>query len=372
MRVAEFFAGIGLVRMALESHGFSVVWANDHDPAKRQLYLGQFGAEHFRHGDVRDVRGCDIPTVDLATASFPCTDLSLAGGRRGLAGGQSGLFWEFARVLNELGSRRPRAVLIENVPSFASANGGRDLAMAIERLNALGYSCDLVVLDARWFVPQSRPRLFIIGAQTWPSGHDDWGVSAIRPRWIVEFLRQHPGLRLHAVPLPLPAAAEHTLGDIVEPLPADSPRWWDADHLARFVAELSPRQLARFAGLRQGSQLGWATAYRRTRAGTPAWEIRADAISGCLRTTSGGSSRQALVEAGHGAARVRWMTGGEYAWLQGAATYRLADVPENRARFAFGDAVCVPVVEWLAEHYLRRLFITDATEASREVALVAA
>ena len=105
-----------------------------------------------------------------------------------------------------------------------------------------------------------------------------------------------------------------------------------------------------------GARLRWATAFRRTRNGTATWEIRADALSGCLRATGGGSSKQALVEAGRGNVRVRWMTAREYARLQGAPDFLIPDsVSENQARFGFGDAVCVPVVEWVAKEHIAPL-----------------
>ena len=81
LRTAEFFAGIGLVRLALERAGFSVVFAHDVDPVKRAMYAANFGSADFILGDIRDLSGGDVPSVELATASFPCTDLSLAGGR---------------------------------------------------------------------------------------------------------------------------------------------------------------------------------------------------------------------------------------------------------------------------------------------------
>jgi DNA (cytosine-5)-methyltransferase 1 len=110
-----------LVRLALENEGFEVVFANDIEPSKGAMYAANFDASHFVLDDVRRVRGADVPCVDLATASFPCTDLSLAGCRAGLGGTQSGMFWEFARVLEEMGGRRPRAVLLENVVGFATS-----------------------------------------------------------------------------------------------------------------------------------------------------------------------------------------------------------------------------------------------------------
>lgn len=353
LRVAEFFAGIGLVRLALEAEGFQVVWANDNDPAKRALYAAQFGAADFRLGDVRAVRGADLPDVELATASFPCTDLSLAGLRAGLGGQQSGMFWEFARVLRELGPRRPPLVLLENVPSFATSRGGQDLALALTRLNRLGYCCDLLVVDARHFTPQSRPRLFIIGSRAPLVEASDWRPSTLRPAWVERFVQAHPRRWLQALPLDAPASAGGGLEQVVERLAADDPRWWPEERLAAFLAQLAPAHRVRLQALQAGPELGWATAFRRTRHGRPAWEIRADAISGCLRTARGGSSKQALVEAGQGAWRARWMTGREYARLQGAGDYQLDGTPEGRALFGFGDAVCVPVIAWLARSYLR-------------------
>ena len=84
----------------------------------------------------------------------------------------------------------------------------------------------------------------------------------------------------------------------------------------------------------------------------PVWEVRADEIAGCLRTARGGSSKQALVEAGQGDLRIRWMTPVEYAHLQGAHGYILEPVSPNQALFSLGDAVCVPVISWIATHYL--------------------
>jgi DNA (cytosine-5)-methyltransferase 1 len=350
-RAAEFFAGIGLVRSALEDAGFAVVFANDIEAKKRDMYAANFDAADFVCGDVRDVGGSSVPDIELATASFPCTDLSLAGNRAGLAGVQSSMFWEFARVLEEMGSRRPSAVLLENVPSFATSHGGADLRGALAKLNELGYSCDLLVIDARRFVPQSRPRLFIVGVEE-PQDDDDW-TSELRPPWVRDFAARHPDLRLHARGLKLPPMAVPTLADVVERLTPNDPRWWPLERVGRFEESLSPIQTDRLARLRNSRRLGWASAYRRTRHGQAVWEIRDDLISGCLRTARGGSSRQAVVQGGRGSVRVRWMTPREYARLQGAPDYKLEEsVTVNQALFGFGDAVCVPAVAWIAESYL--------------------
>ncbi len=358
-RAAEFFAGIGLVRLALEDVGFSVVFANDIEVSKRDLYAANFEASHFICGDVRDVHGDDVPDIELATASFPCTDLSLAGNRAGLAGVQSSMFWEFARVLDEMGDRRPGVVLLENVPGFATSRSGADLYAALTRLNDLDYSCDLFVLDARRFIPQSRPRLFIVGA-TESSADEDW-CGELRPPWIASFAARHPDLRLHARRLHVPPMALRTLDSVVERIRDDDERWWEPGRVTRFVTSLSPIQTERLAGLRSSPKTVWASAYRRTRHGRAVWEMRADSISGCLRTARGGSSKQALVQAGRGGLRIRWMTPREYARLQGAPDYKLdSAITVNQALFGFGDAVCVPVVRWIAENYISPLLANHA------------
>lgn len=357
-RAAEFFAGIGLVRRALEDAGFAVVFANDIEAKKRDMYAANFDAADFVCGDVRDVRGSLVPDIELATASFPCTDLSLAGNRAGLAGVQSSMFWEFARVLEEMGERRPGVVLLENVPSFATSHGGADLRGALAKLNELGYSCDLLVLDARRFVPQSRPRLFIVGTAH-PQDDDNW-ASDLRPAWVRDFASRNPELALHARSLKLPPMAVPTLADVVERLAPDDPRWWSFERVGRFEDSLSPIQTDRLARLRSSRRLAWASAYRRTRYGRAVWEIREDLISGCLRTARGGSSRQAIVQGGRGEFRVRWMTPREYARLQGAPDYKLEDsVTVNQALFGFGDAVCVPAVAWIARNYLQHAVSRD-------------
>jgi DNA (cytosine-5)-methyltransferase 1 len=338
--------------MALEEAGFQIVFANDIEPSKRALYTANFDAGDFRLGDVRQIHGDDVPDVELATASFPCVDLSLAGNRRGLAGVESGMFWEFARVLEEMADRGPATVLLENVPSFASSHGGRDLRDALARLNALGYSCDLFIINARRFVPQSRPRLFIVGIREVADEPSDWTPSDLRPGWIAAFAQRHPELRLHARPLWLGPQSVGTLADLTQRLSARDPRWWEPARVDRFVSSLSSLQAARLSGLSASRRIRCATAYRRTRGGTAVWEIRPDEISGCLRTARGGSSKQALVFAGLGRVKIRWMTPREYARLQGAPDYRLTGVTHNQVLFGLGDAVCVPVVAWIAREYL--------------------
>jgi len=371
---AEFFAGIGLVGEALGSEGIEVVYANDIDPIKERLFVANYDRSVFHRGDIRQVRGRDVPHVDLATASFPCTDVSLAGGRAGLKGEQSGMFWEFARILEEMGNRRPRTIMLENVVGLCSSNGGEDLRAAFKRLNDLGYYCDLIYGDARWFLPQSRPRLFIVGSLL-PLDSSATGptiCSQVRPPWFAAFVAQHPDLKVQTMDVVPPAGTPRRLDDVVERLPTDDERWWDSRRARAFLESLSDINAARLDRLRESVALTWRTAYRRTRNGRPVWEIRPDQISGCLRTARGGSSKQAVVEAGDGRVRVRWMTAREYARLQGAPNFNFDDVSESQAMFGFGDAVCVPVVEWIVASCILPLLDGSAVECAEQLAGAAA
>lgn len=117
---AEFFAGIGLMRLGLEKAGWQIAYANDIDPTKENIYSKHFNdpENHFHLGDIHKLKGSQVPNVSLATASFPCTDLSLAGRREGLSGRQSSAFWGFVSVLEDMGERRPPIVLLENINGF--------------------------------------------------------------------------------------------------------------------------------------------------------------------------------------------------------------------------------------------------------------
>ncbi len=351
-RVAEFFAGIGLVRVALERAGCRVLFANEINKKKHSIYAANMDDSVFVLDDIRNIHGSDIPDIDIAAASFPCTDLSLAGSRGGLsAGKESSILTEFLRVLDEMQRRRPPVVLLENVVGFATSNNGEDLRETIERINNLGYVCDLLILNARVFLPQSRPRLFVVCLKK--ATVSEWRPSVVRPAMLFEFARRFPDLQLQFTPLPdLPMRTEQTLEDILERFDPSNEVWWGVSHLGAFLASLSPINAERLEKYRRGSDIIHATAYRRTRKKQAVWEIRSDRISGCLRTAKGGSSKQAVVEAGAGNVRVRWMTAREYARLQGVPTLFLANATESASKSALGDAVCVPVIEWLAQYYL--------------------
>lgn len=361
--VAEFFAGIGLMRLGLEQDGWNVVWANDIDAKKKQMYLGHFteGATHFHLGDIHAVAPDDIPDVMLATASFPCNDLSLAGARQGLSGQHSGAFWGFISGLEGMGSRRPPLVLLENVAGFLTSHNGNDLRDALLALNELGYLVDVFIVDAALFVPQSRQRLFIVGQKERKNAHAalacetaSFYQAQCRPAALADFILWNSDLKWSIRELPPIPRTKVRLIDILEDLPANSVHWWKRDRAEYLLNQMSKKHRKIADEMIRGSAYACGTVFRRVRNGRSMAELRTDGIAGCLRTPRGGSGRQILFVAGKGRFSVRLLTPKECARLMGAGEFKIT-VPLNQALFGFGDAVCVPVIKWISQNYLRPL-----------------
>lgn len=377
----EFFAGIGLTHLGLSSHGWRCLYANDIEPKKRRMYETCFGPADYYH--VEDVWKTErilarIPRrpVDLATASFPCVDLSLAGNLKGLSGNDSGAFYGFIKVLMKLRQqgRAPRAVLIENVIGFLSSHDGKFFRVALQQLADLGYFVDAFVVDAKHFTPQSRPRVFIVGfeqrlmpakRQYYSFGGDSLETfrknpepleSTMRPRRLLEKLGTTK-LKTGWIPLGLPQLPRENRNLDLCIDTDNSQDWWKEWRVKKHLAEMHLTHLRRITALKKGKDLSVGTIYRRVREGKSRSEIRTDGLAGCLRTPRGGSSKQIVFTAGQGKIRMRWMTPREYARLQGCPDYPI-EVDRNAALWGFGDAVCVPVISWIAENVLSQLFPT--------------
>ncbi|WP_428118142.1 DNA cytosine methyltransferase [Candidatus Poriferisodalis sp.] len=162
LRVASFFAGIGGFDLGFERAGLETVWQCEIKDFCLEI-LEQHWPHVERARDIREVEPYEIADADVWAGGFPCQDVSLArmGPRAGLAGNQSGLFYAFADLIE---SCRPKALVIENVAALLSSNQGRDFAVVVRTLAELGYGIAWRVLDSRYFgIPQSRSRVFIIG-----------------------------------------------------------------------------------------------------------------------------------------------------------------------------------------------------------------
>ena len=366
--VTEYFAGIGLVRMGLESAGWQVIFANDFSEKKYEMYADFFpdAAQHYVVDDIFNLSLDDIPPAALATCSFPCIDLSLAGNMNGIDGDHSSAFWGFVRILQQQGAFSPPLIMLENVPGWLYSNKGADFRVTVQALNQLGYACDVFVLDARRFTPQSRLRVFLIGQKA--QGRSDIDIILTRPKALASKQlkeRVFANRDLNWLPLEIPHPPPLKTGglaEIIEEMSDDDDRWWSEFETQRHIAMMAPSHYQRVMQMAQGEEFSYRTFFRRRRQNQQRAEVRHDDIAGCLRTAVGGSGKQFLVKAGRGVIKMRAMTPREYARLQGVPDYYPINVTGVQALTGFGDAVCVPTITWIAQNILNPLADTLSFE----------
>lgn len=374
--VAEFFAGIGLMRAGLDKSGWTTILANDIDPTKRRLYLNHFtgAGDHFILEDIHKLTADQVPTVDLATASFPCTDLSLAGRRAGLQGQHSSAFWGFVHILEGMEDRKPPLILLENVAGFLTSNSGQDFHDALTALNKQGYAVDALILDAAHFVPQSRVRMFIIGKLTNEpnlSAPNHLSKTTVRTDKLVQFIHDHPEIHWDInTSLPELPSINNNLASAIERIPKSSKVWFSKDRVEYLLNQTFERHRTKIEELKTNEHYSYLTAFRRVRNGKSMAEIRFDGIAGCLRTPKGGSARQILLEVGKGEINIRLLSPLECARLMGADDFKLSGTA-NEALFGFGDAVCVPVVTWVADNYLNPALEKFVQSTKKEIIVYA-
>lgn len=381
-RFAEFFAGIGLVHEALKVSGWECAYANDIDPKKEAMYKGHFGdSPYFHREDVWETEkivGAMTDRPFLATASFPCTDLSLAGHWNGFEGDQSSTYFGFIRTLQALGAGKPKLVLLENVAGFLTSKNGADFVRAVTTLAGEGYWIDCIVLDAKSFVPQSRPRVFVVGFHEsvrsgriirqdkngrlfddrWQNAVDEGG--SLRPDSLLRLMAKTPLVTGWAtLRIRPPSQAKYVLASVIDT--DEDQEWWDKAAADKHYAMLSDLHRTEVELRRKAGGLHVGTVYRRCRYDEMRAEVRFDNLAGCLRTPRGGSARQIVIVIDEGRVRFRWMSPREYARLQGAPDFKLA---ENtiQSLFGFGDGVCVPVIRWVDQNILTPVF-EDASSA---------
>lgn len=342
----EFFAGSGLVTHALKTY-FGVAWANDICEKKAAVYTANHGSEKFHLGSIENVRGVDLPAATMSWASFPCQDLSLAGLAAGIHAKRSGLVWQWLRIMDEMPRRVP-ILVAENVLGLISSNGGSHYHTLHEALRSRGYSVGAVVLNAAEWVPQSRPRVFVIALHNNFKAPQSLVLEG--PSWHhpVSLCRAMVGLKNWIWwNLPRPTKRSRSLADIIE---------WDVACDDRLTANrnlrlVPPHHIQRM----RDERISVAPGYKRTRAVGQVLELRFDGIAGCLRTPEGGSSRQFLVIRDGDEFKSRLLTVRETARLMGAPdSYKLPG-GYNDGYKAMGDAVAAPVARHLARYLLAPL-----------------
>lgn len=369
MTYYEFFAGGGMARLGLGPR-WKCVFANEWCAKKAASYRAAFGEDKF--GSCPELIVRDVATLstselhgqaDLAWASFPCQDLSVAGNGLGLAGARSGTFHAFWRLIKGLRTERrsPRLIVLENVIGALTSHGGADFRVLIQAIIDQGYRVGAFAMDAKWFLPQSRPRLFIVavgGSQTLP----------------VQFTTEGPAIPWHSNRiveaydhldkaiqeswvwwnLPIPPKKRIGLADIID-ADAQGVDWNSEEETQRLLGMMTEANLRKIRQALSMPTLTVGTLYRRTRSGVQRAEVRFDGLAGCLRTPAGGSSRQTLVVVRSGKVRTRLLSPREVARLMGVEDdYPLPD-NYNDAYHLFGDGLAVPCVEWISRNLLTPL-----------------
>ena len=366
----EFFAGGGMARAGLGPN-WTCAFANDIDREKAASYAANFGRERLVVPDVARLTTADLlGRADLAWASFPCQDPSLAGDRGGLGAARSGTFWTFWRLMQALRveGRAPRLIVIENVTGLLTSHEGRDFDALVSALVEGGYRVGTVTMDAALWLPQSRERVFAVAVDAALDIPDE----IVAPGPETPF---HPPMLVKACSrqtariwwrLPAPPSRNLTLVDIVEDTPTGV-HWNSEAAAARLIGMMAPLHLAKLEEAKRAGKRTVGALFRRMRgeAGgrVQRAEIRFD-IAGCLRVPAGGSSRQTIVIVDGGKVRSRLMSPRECARLMGLDdSYRLpADV--NEALGLMGDGVAVPAVRHLAEHVLEPLLRVAEADAN--------
>ncbi|OJY97862.1 MAG: DNA (cytosine-5-)-methyltransferase [Lysobacterales bacterium 63-13] len=377
----EFFAGGGMARAGLGAE-WECVFANDFDHKKGLTYQANWGTNgELRVGDVKQLTAADLPgTADLVWGSFPCQDLSLAGGGAGLRGERSGTYYPFWDIIRGLiaDNRAPKLIALENVCGTLTSHGGKDFQAICQTFADAGYRCGAVVINAALFLPQSRPRLFVIGI------HADVKVDPvlIAPGPIEPFHTRGLQSAVDRLPaglqemmlwwnVPTPSRRNTTFANMIEENPT-SVSWHTPAETQQLLAMMSPLNLAKVNAAKRAGHRVVGGVYKRTRLNEKGLkvqraEVRFDDISGCLRTPSGGSSRQVIVVIDGTKIRSRLISARETARLMGLDEGYKLPRNYNEAYHLTGDGVAVPVVRHIA-HYLLEPLLDMANAVERVAA----
>lgn len=376
----EFFSGAGMVRAGLGPQ-WNCLFSNDHDEKKGRLYRFNWGSKELRTADIKSLTADDLPGVaELAWASFPCQDLSLAGVGAGLKGDRSGTFWPFWKLMESLiaAGRAPGLIVLENVCGTLTAHEGKDFAAICEVFAKANYRVGALVVDAALFVPQSRPRLFIVGVKnevelpvrlTSGGPTSTWHSTALK----TAFSKLPASTKSAWVwwNLPAPQRRQTTFADVIEDHPS-TVDWFSETDTQRLLDLMSPINRAKVETAKEAGRKVIGAVYKRTRpnelgAKVQRAEVRFDDVAGCLRTPAGGSSRQVILVVDGCSVRARLISSRETARLMGLPDSYELPSNYNEAYHLTGDGVVVPVVRYLARNIFEPLL-----EAYRSTLTVAA
>lgn len=373
----EFFAGGGMARLGL-GKAFIPIFINDFDPKKASAYRANFPKScTLMERDIHELTIGDLPgRADLAWASFPCQDLSLAGAGAGLKGDRSGTFWGFWNLMSGLcdSGRAPRVIVLENVCGAITSNYGDDFCAILKALHMKGYRFGPLVMDAIDFVPQSRPRLFIVAVRSDVQLPQRLVANTFHRWWhplSLQFAEDVLDKALQSSwlwwKMPEPPRRGLNLEDIIEENP-EGVHWHRAEETLRLLAMMTPPNREKVEMALQSGNRIVGTLYKRTRNGAQRAEVRFDGVAGCLRTPAGGSSRQTVIIVENGEIRTRLLSPREAARLMGLPDSYVLPQSYNDSYHLVGDGLAIPVVRHLAKHIIIPVLKAPVSLVSQEAA----
>lgn len=362
----EFFAGGGMARVGL-GDDWACSFANDNSRLKIAAYKAAWGADELDERGIDEVRVGDLPPgAHLAWASFPCQDLSVAGNGKGVGSAndratRSSALWPFLKLMNDLRveGRHPTVLVLENVPGLLLLNEGRGFIAICEALAELDYVFGAVIVDARHFVAQSRPRVFVVAARS-----DAIGAQALAVEEPVRPWHNAAVVSVEALLPPevrarwrwwnlgeAPVLADDALEAAIDLSPGAD--WHDDAETRRLVSMMPPAHLARLESASRAGKLMIGSLYLRMRptaeGNVQCAEIAFGATLGCLRTPRGGASRPRIIVVDGETVMTRLLSAREAATLMGLPDGHPLPKLYEHAFQLIGDGVVAPVVSFVAK-----------------------
>lgn len=304
----DLFAGIGGIRLPFTRLNGHCRFTSEWDKFAQKTYKTNYG--DIPGGDIAAIKTEDIPDFDILLAGFPCQPFSQAGFKKGFADTRGTMFFEIERIIE---GKRPKAFLLENVKQLNSHDKGRTFDVIKKHLIALDYTIYSTILRAADFgIPQNRERLFIAGFDK-------------------RLLKQNEDFRFC---FPIPPKTPTRVGDILEEQVDEKYTISDrlyAGHLRRKKEHQE-----------KGNGFGFSLF-------TPD-SSHTNTIS--ARYYKDGS--EILIDQGEGM-NPRKLTPRECARLQGFPDEFIIPVSDVQAYKQFGNSVCVPVVQAVADSMIAEL-----------------
>ena len=194
-RFIDLFCGIGGFRQAMESIGGHCVFSCDKNKNVRMTYEANYNEVPAKN--ILKIPSEAIPAFDVLCAGFPCQPFSIAGKQRGFSDTRGTMFFEIARIA---AVKKPKYLLLENVPGLLSHDSGRTFATILGSLDELGYDVAWQVLNSANFrVAQSRKRVFIIGFLREKCAGKVLSFTDANPKTLVQRIPGKEGNRVYSV-----------------------------------------------------------------------------------------------------------------------------------------------------------------------------